>query len=706
MQHTTTIVLLVRLAAAIVSLVSVGATPQAVPAWVRAAQCTIALPAKEAGPSFDPNATPVVCTPARAVLSCNAENAMPFDVEVGAACSGQGLPWRRSRAVALRNEDVLSGSVTVEWLEWNAAGAVIVTARRTLDAPPVVPVEADPTRAATSLIRFVRPNVSPVSVLQDELRTATDAWALPPPVPGGELFVLARARPFTPLGYRFKSGAWEGDVTFPATGWLALRGLAPGSYAASPRYRGGTEGSSVTVDIQATSTTYATLTTEATGAATVTIGGSLCAQTQTFKIVRHEASRTGSGARIQREVIPPRRTVDCRFYLEGLAPGSHTALVEDRARGINVVVPFDVVAGTTSDVVLDGTATSIVGSILRNGKPIPGSVELAVSLDGGAADGPTLPATTVGPAGAFELSVPAPGSYRAILRVNGMTVLGVERLLTVEPGINVLNWDVPAGALSVQILNWDRSSPVTIVFRMKTAKSPGGLIEATYVVEPSDRLPVALDTLGFQKYLVRAEQQRPADDRWVSPIVEVDIVGGTVKSGITLELRSYRTAVEVRDEFGAPVTNAMVTIGQGAALKEVEPGTFELSGTQAHPGAALLVSASGFAPRCTTASPSGSTVVRLERGRRVRFVFTDAIGQLPGPPGSLIWPGSNCLVPLNRFAYRFISADKERGIWTFDIGNLPQVPAVSALWGPFDTLPNAEQVRLADEVHISLRRYR
>lgn len=163
---------------------------------------------------------------------------------------------------------------------------------------------------------------------------------------------------------------------------------------------------------------------------------------------------------------------------------------EARSAGVSVVREFHVVAAAITDVFVEAPATRVTGRVLQGGKPLRGDVEITIGARDDHPEAPHHSTAPVGASGGFDLTTDSAGPHRAILRVNGFRLLGVERLITLSPGISTLEWDVSLGRLTISLPNWDRSSEVLLVFRVPQPATVGGLIESEVLVQPGDRLPV------------------------------------------------------------------------------------------------------------------------------------------------------------------------------------------------------------------------
>lgn len=86
--------------------------------------------------------------------------------------------------------------------------------------------------------------------------------------------------------------------------------------------------------------------------------------------------------------------------------------------------------------------------------------------------------------------------------------------------------------------------------------------------------------------------------------------------------------------------------------------------------------ARGFTPICRHAPGIGTLEVTIRRGvtQVVQFVGDPS---LPVPEGSLVWPDSDCAVPLSQLPTSVVARHGDAKIVTFEIRNFPLGPGLT-----------------------------
>ncbi|MEX2662753.1 MAG: hypothetical protein WD227_12555 [Vicinamibacterales bacterium] len=669
---------------------------------MQAPKCSVLSAEGQTSTEFDARTS--VCGKATGVLSCDAANAVPFDLSVPAGCQALGLSWVQGEQV--RVSAGVAGSLRdtiVEWVDISGEGTPTVRARRTIEDDGTVIVPHSASLKAATVLRFLRKSSAPVSVGADAL-TTSQKFVLPAPAAGAELFVLLPTVTFQPASYRVVGSA--GDLTLEADTrkWFRVGAIRPGAYQIVPRYLGGLSGASQSAVARADDTTFLRLPLPTTGALEITADERLCRANARIELTG-AGRRAAKGTVIARDAFAFGLDADCLTRLEGLLPGGFTVSYRSEAPDVRITEPVAITAGATARLPLEYPGTVLVGRILRDGKPLDGKLELLLTPKEMSAGSGHDTSAAVEATGDFKITTDADGEYRASLRLNGSVVVGVERFVTLSHGVNTLDWDVPMGRVNVQVLNWSRSSPVQLIVRAEPTTA-GAFWETQLLIGLADRLPVAVEPLGFQTYRVQAVQRASDGPRLASPIVKLTLDSASPERDVVLELQEYKTTISVTDMNRTPIPNAVVTIGGGAPLTRGSDGLFELGSADGSAGAPVTVSAPGYVPTCVVAPQTDTLEVILQTGRSGVITFVESAFELPYPPGRLMWAGLPCEVSFRRFDYRLLSGDKAVGTWVFRIDNLPGVDVVRGLWGAFDTPMTAEAVRVGDDMRVSLKRYK
>ena len=282
------------------------------------------------------------------------------------------------------------------------------------------------------------------------------------------------------------------------------------------------------------------------------------------------------------------------------------------------------------------------------------------------------------------MTLPGPGEYHIVPGRGSIPLLGSDRTATFEPGPNQLDWSIDGGRVVVELVNWDKSSPVTLQLN-ELEHELNRNTESEFSVQLSDPHPVVLDGIGFGGYRIKARQRRPEGDVLVSEAREFTIAENDPSEELELTLGRYDARLVLRTPGGSPVRSAEVLSPTLTSLEEVKPGVFVLSGDEVVPGEVIQIFAAGFAPTCRLAPKSGAeVVVVVNEGAPTLVKFTHPLATRPTDitraPGRLIVPQAGCSVLLNRAEY-VASGYEPDGTFLFYFPHFPRHPAPQFQWG-------------------------
>jgi len=666
------------------------------PSWVTAPSCRLTVEATRRAPEpIDPYSATFACAVEPSVLSCDAENAVSFDVDRSVACRQPSLPWRRARLVSLTVRDAELQGVQVQTVEVDHQGQPLVVASRPVGTGARVNVPV----GVTALLRIVRAGAAPITLEVPGDQTAP--VLVPPPVAGGEVFVGLAEQPFPPVdlvltgqGHRFVGQVRERR-------WTAISHVPPGTYQLSPRYLGGVVGPIQEVIVQPQRTASVLFGPKDVGALQVDGEGALCHEVDDVRVVRHTSR---NGARVEAEVARTVKTADCRYRFEGLPAATYTVLFTNRVTGPLAESTADVVRDRVAVVTAAAPGVRLLGSVLRDGRPLEGAVELLLSssLPGAGGNGAR---TRVMAAGAFELTAPEPGAYIASIVIDGLLIVGTQKSVVLNEGVNRLDWEIPAGSLTVDIDGWDRQSNVVLEIR-RVGEDLQGVVGTGRGVAPDENLPLVIRGLRSGTFDLVARQVLNNGEQRISARHTVTVDEKRSTAPVTLTLRSYSAEIEVMGRDGWRIAAARVAPGEGASLRESEPGLFPLEASLVEPGAPMMISASGYAPTCIAAPSGGRHTVVMADGVSSRVTYTTPPAALPRPVGRLHWPGLACHLPSGLFSSELLNVDPETRAVTFMIGGLPPGLVVTLVVGGSGFPTESVSFRSGQDATLSLRKFR
>ena len=617
--------------------------PLALPAWVQSATCRIgaAEAVVQTGGSLI-----VPCARSDEVLSCDFVGGEPLDVPIRQLCEQSPPVLHEAVTVPIgpRRDDI-----TVEWLDWAVGSSPRRIASRKIAAGSrsLVPVAS----VAGRLIRIVSAEAGPVTL--PARAWIAGAGRLPRTGRGhGELVArVARAR-VVPSTYELRGGGSTALQLSPdADGFWVARGLPAGSYRVAAKYAGGPWEPVRDVQIDAADTRRLDLPPHDVGAVQLIAGSDICQLTSRI-IVRR---RVDGGFNPMFTWSIPHRS-ECGRMMAGLQPGTYEVALHADNGSFDITRDIVIETQQVAAADFDSAVARVSGLVRVGGELIRGGASVVFFETESRSDLPRGYVGQVLTGGQYGAILPKPGDYKMRFRSGSLFALGAERDVAVQAGFNSVDWDIDGAALRVDIRNWDRSSPVYVVFDLVETPATVSATGDETKVTPGDELPLTILGVAPGRYELRARQQRRGGDYLSSRSVRVDMTtSGTHE--VVLELEDYSVTLLVRGPDGRAVAGASVESVDRGLIRESEPGRFVVRADRATAGSHLIVRAPGFMPTCRVAPASGSTV-ELSLGvgtpTEVRFLGVPGIVH---PPGYLLWTGAECPVPLADFVFQPLPAD-------------------------------------------------
>lgn len=634
------------------------------PEWASNARCIVRgktqADAEQRGPAIT-----FRCPAEDQVVSCDSEGVEPIDLAVAEVCRTAQVPMQKAGTATVEVD--APGDLAVEWLAIQPRGEFgIVATRRNVVAHTLR------LQMATSddrFIRFSRLGVSPVTVAAEDLLRAGN-WRLPAPQPGGELFGRIEPATVLPASYRLV-GRLAVVMSHQTSGAAVSRGLPAGLYELVPIYEGGPTGRPMKARVHDATSTVVFLNKEPVGAIDVSADAGVCSQTSELR-VSATSERPARDDRIttRRVMAVMTHGGNCQRRVSGLRQGSYDVEFRNEdgpyAWGTVAVKPQSHVA-----VHVTSPEISLSGRVTLNDKPASNlTVEVRSFSSNAPTPSPTPVTATVDVDGSYRAVLDRPGDYSLRLRTGQFGLLGQERRVTVHDGLNVYNWDVRGGSVTIQVTGWDRATPLSLMV-LRLSPDPGVLMQ-THRIAPDEGDQIQIDGLAFGQYWVEARQyetpvQQGRPER-VSPRTTIVLSEDNPTASVVLPLIENRAELELVDGAGQVVPGAAVSGGR-PGLREVEPGIISLKGVP--PGSELHIDAKGFAPSCVSAPRDGRLKVVLRDGRSLAVEFVSAEA-LYSPTGAVIPEGSTCPLRLTELRYSRVDTGSE-GRSRFFFVNFPNV---------------------------------
>jgi hypothetical protein len=446
---------------------------------------------------------------------------------------------------------------------------------------------------------------------------------------------------------------------------FALRGLSQGTQDIVPVFAGNVLGTRTSVTVHDGETTIATLDTAQLSDVTVRVetpswcvagadrGDVVLARGSDHSAMGHVSLSSG-----------------CSAIFAGLRPGEYLLKLMMRDE---LVAERRFEIGESQSLSLPFGECILAGTVTLNGVPAPG-VTLNVGPAGTLpfADDTTVEADS---AGQYSMTLPGPGRYTVMFKSGWTPMLGQDRFIEVQSGINEKNWALTSGELAVNLENWSRQNPVQIAVE-RLEPSPG-LVSGGITAKTVDSLPIILRGLAPGQYLVHAKEA-VENGGLVSGKKRVSFDVDHLTRDVSLRLQQYAATLLVVDETGRGLPDAAVLTSENVAISPQAPGEFHLGGVS--PGDQLYVIAGSRVPICIFAPTNAETKVVLRTGRAVAVRMVAVPQSSDGLSGRIMFEGTQCPVPLRRL--RVAGAEGGR---RFMVDNFPDVPEIWFIANPFDT---------------------
>ena len=517
------------------------------------------------------------------VLRCDGPGLEPLDVaDRGVLPSKVTVNLRPARPVALETE--WSGAeAVVEWRAIGPRGTTLLARRRLAVLPRMSVSVADEDR----LLRFRSEGRAPVSIFVPA--GAAGALRVPRPASGGEIVGRLPPHPIAPQAVVLATPAERREVAIDRGRFFADRGLAPGTYALTPRYRGGVSGRPQTVVVRAEETTeLVPLPLVEPGAVVLAAGSDVCrGEDLPVRLRVRRTEPLGEGGRTGASVLDQGiEALPCDRELEGLEPGEYmAALVQPslsgEAGGLLSTARFQVARGRRTEV-------RLAPSVFARGRVTIGPDRPAVGL--------TLLfqletrswVATPNEEGEYAVALGDPGEYTITVRArDGVPSAWFNRRL--EGRTERADFALSAGELHVRLLSPDGTPSDELVGLVVTGRDGKRI---TGEGKPGREEVARFAGLDLGEYVITATtpsgltSQEPATAILSAdaPVAEVELVLGRHEGLLT-----------VVDESGTLVETAQVRAGT-APLSPEAPGAYRLDGVSV--GERLVLRAEGYVPAC------------------------------------------------------------------------------------------------------------
>lgn len=580
-----------------------------------------------------PQSVPSLACPIRETISCDGDGVEPLDIPGPYACAAGVIDLAAAVTV-----DVDAGQQfepRIEWLRVDDAGLHLVATRQ-LPMPlgrgaiPVAPLEE-------RVVRLHVAGYSPVTMAGEVLPTG-EPWK-PPLVPGGEVVVLVADVAVVPEAFQF-SGPSARTVEVRSR-IVSVQGLSEGDYAVTPRYVGGESGPPLSVSVKAHTSQAMPFPGQPLGAVRVLASAPACGGSLGVVVA-------GPSGLLRQPAVE-----DCDWMFGGLEPGVYRVTLSG-PQGAFIWREILVAPQLVADVVLESVPVNVSGRVELNGKTVSGFV---VELQDAERRFPTITAPAVG--GFYSADVGQPGNFVANVRDRRRPIASQERQLTLVPGSNVLDWAIDGGELSLELLNWDRSSEVQVTLTHAGGAEP-------LVIAPTDEMPARLVGLALGRYHVSAKQE--AVQR-ASGRVMIELTEEERDQTVLLDLGSSPLRLVLRDERGAPVDAGNI---RG---NKVADGVYELTEPVGSP---LLIRPPGFVPVCRVVPAEGILDVVVQHGqpRELRILGHDGGSD---SRMSMFTPGSDCPIAL-RVLDPAVFPEDAPGTLRMTFASFPNAGTVTVFW--------------------------
>jgi hypothetical protein len=583
--------------------------------------------------------------------------------------------------------------VKVQWLTFSTrARGVPILATRELGIAArqhIVVAHGD-----DRFIRLSRPGASPVTVRATDLFKENE-FVLPQAVPGGEVIARIEMGGIVPELYRLVG---VGTTELRADGDLVLlRGVSAGRYELTPVYPGGVSGRARTVPIADGASTPFYILAENVGAVQVEATGQVCREAASLRITRVDAKSSAIGTvTTRRDVARIALDGTCSHTIGGLVPGRYEASYNGSSGTVGAGV-FAIERGALASVIVASPTARVFGRVFINGAA---GEDVTVTLVRASGELDNQGTQTVSDAqGFYEMTLAKPGAFQVSFKKDGIDLLGAERSARITAGDNQIDWQIRSGRLNIAVNGWDRSSPLMVTVKRLNMTEPGQTGVALRIL-PTDKMPVVVDGLGFEEYLIEARQHDSASsspDKAGSASTRIE--NDKREASVYIELKSTERLLSIVDPEGSPVVAATVLVAMGEPLRETSPGDYSLADVA--PGVHLTILARGFPPVCR-AAPASPLRIQLDQGIAVRLRFSGRSDVYDRPPGQLLWAGAECPVPLSRFDYSAVAATSA-GVAEFVVKAFPRAAEFVFIATPFDTPDEWQRLQIDADGVVQIR---
>jgi hypothetical protein len=583
------------------------------------------------------------CTVA-AVLSCDPDGFEPFDV-TRAQCGGviEAAP-RLARPIWFELPDLRQ--LTIEWRELSSSGTTLVARRQISPTSAAVSV---PVASTPRILRVFRDGAAPISIWINSTRN--HAVTLPPPEPGGELFVHLGGD-ITPITLH-AVGAQPArlDVADREPSRVAVR---PGAYDVSLLFRSQLKTVPVHVDVDEGATTeMGKEQFPPFGAADIHIDEEVLTDATTLSVTHR--IEDGNGA-VQISEVWAREAGSGRprWLIDGLAPGDYEVVVNGDGT-VNGVATFRVGDAVTTEVQVAKPTVRLVGNVKLGDQAAPAGTRLAFRLDGQQRTFETKADAN----GDYGVLLPQPGLYTAYLQTLKYFTTWTDDI-KLAAGMNRFDWKIPGGSLEIQFRteNGARLEESVQLQIEGTTFQAAGPVTSEEAQEPVIIAGVPLTTE------LKVTASTPSS--LIAEPVVVSLSNARPSATVVLNFKNMAATIVLRDRLGNLLPNATITAGN-LILIEDPPSSGYYKVQRTAPGTGIMITAPNHVPVCRIFTPedvplmnvqlSGGQLVPAEI-RLVNVKATRPVGFFLGLPAStcpvnLVDLGADVKHAGNETVYRF-----------------------------------------------------
>jgi hypothetical protein len=462
--------------------------------------------------------------------------------------------------------------LTIEWREDTPTGTKLLAAR----SYPVERVIKLPVLAAgTRIVRFRRESAAPLTAVVSK---SDSAYALEPPSAGAEVYIALRRSLSAPASVVLSSSDKSSDVSIPVARdhAIAMTKL-DGPATVTGMFAGGVKSRTVPIRLSQNATTEVSqFPKEESGGAEIAADSSVCTE-------HRDATFIVYGDETRKRLIaeyPVTSVKRCTVHVEGLAPGSHRAEVQEHGTVI-VHGTFAIKANEIASAFLEPYGVRVSG-VATYGKDSPASdVTLEFTPGRNAQSVGKLEART-DTFGKFSIELPAPDSYAISFRASDFVSLPVTTREFAEGNHTVL-LELPGTQLTIKLVYPPGKEQLAAQLQMSGPQPMNAPLVGTEL-----RLPGLLE--GDYRISATAGPM-------ISEPQNVTLTAGGAPTTVELTMEEGGGVLTLTDSGGRPVSNARVLAG-ARQLVEQSPGRYGLEGVAV--GTRIQAVASGYIPSCGT----------------------------------------------------------------------------------------------------------